>query len=431
MNNPPKRPPSANNSRPPQRSGARPTATAPRRPATAQPQTSGYRRGPETVSRASLDRRADGRTPARPGYTVRGKRRGPSNDFLLLLFIVLSVLLVALIITFIILRSTGESPERPDESTPPPAQSSTEPPAESHGPSDPVSAVGNLPEWKVTVSDPKAFIPTTVPSTVTLDASRVYSSNIIMVELSQKNSVCELGADERIFPASMTKLMTAIVACELIDDMSDTFVLTNEILFPLYNAGASMAYFIAGNAIPMIDLIYGTLLPSGADATAGLAIALCGSEEEFVKKMNEKAIEMGCYGTHFMNASGLHHDEHYSTVRDMATIMSYALDIPLIRDVICSKYYETIAPVDKLDGTLYCTWSGPLKGNESKKTVMLGAKTGYTDEAGSCLASLSKTPDGKEYVVVSAGAFYSESTGKMGKEQSFADVKYLCDTYSK
>ena len=342
----------------------------------------------------------------------------------MLCILVLSVLLAALMITFFILKASscsgegGESESTPDPSVeagindPP---QSTEPPA-------------SLKEWQSSPEDPKAFKPVSDESTITLSSSKIYSNNIIMMEVSSGRSVCEYGADTRIYPASMTKLMTVIVACDLIEDMNDTFVFTTELLYSI-ESGATQAYFKAGNPVPMVDLIYGAILPSGADACLGLAISLAGTEEEFVSLMNKKALELGCYGTHFMNVSGLHHEEHYSTVRDMAAIMAYAMENPFLRKVISARSYTTVAPVDRADGTLYCNWQSGAAADASSEATMFGAKSGYTDKAGRCLASISKTPDGKEYIIVSAGAFANDQT--LGAEQSFADVRYLCDNYIK
>lgn len=387
------------------------------------PRPSGYRRAPEEPNRRPPQNRPAARPAPQINYT-RPRRNRPSDDFLMLCILVLSVLLAALMITFFILKASscsgegGESESTPDPSVeaginaPP---QSTEPPA-------------SLKEWQISPEDPKAFKPVSDESTITLSSSKIYSNNIIMMEVSSGRSVCEYGADTRIYPASMTKLMTVIVACDLIEDMNDTFVFTTELLYSI-ESGATQAYFKAGNPVPMVDLIYGAILPSGADACLGLAISLAGTEEEFVSLMNKKALELGCYSTHFMNVSGLHHEEHYSTVRDMAAIMAYAMENPFLRKVISARSYTTVAPVDRADGTLYCNWQSGAAADASSEATMFGAKSGYTDKAGRCLASISKTPDGKEYIIVSAGAFANDQ--KLGAEQSFADVRYLCDNYIK
>ena len=351
----------------------------------------------------------------------RKYQRGPSNEALVLVLGVLSAIMVALIIILAVIKSgcnTSDNGSAFDSSSP--APESTPSVEVDNDPSDPPKL------WQPEISDPTAFVPVSDSSTVDLKSNQIYSNNVIMVDLSSGKVVCQYAADTKIYPASMTKIMTVAVACDLIEDMNDTFVFTKELLYTI-EAGATNAYFLPGNPVPMIDLIYGAIIPSGADACIGLAHALAGSEEAFVKLMNEKAAELGCTGTNFTNPIGLHNENHYSTVRDIATIMSYALENPFLRKVLTSTSYKTVAPVDRADGTLYSSWnSSALK---SDKATMIGTKSGYTPEAGRCLSSVSKTPDGREYVIVSAGAFFREDIS--GTDQTFADVKYLCDNYIK
>ena len=354
----------------------------------------------------------------------------------MLCIMILSVLLAALMITFFVIKASschgeGEVTEAPESTPAPSVDAGATDPSESQKPVETpaeTEPTPSLKDWLFSPDDPKSFRPVSDSSTITLAATKIYSNNIIMVDLSSGKSVCEYDADTRIYPASMTKLMTVVVACDLIEDMNDTFTFTTDILYSI-EAGATQAYFKAGNPVPMKDLIYGAILPSGADACLGLAISLAGSEEEFVSLMNKKALELGCYGTHFMNATGLHNNEHYSTVRDIATIMAYAMENQFLRKVITAKSYTTVAPVDRADGTLYCNWQSGYLADPSSKATMIGAKSGYTEIAGRCLASVSRTADGKEYIIVSAGAFSNDQ--KLGTEQSFADVKYLCNNYIK
>lgn len=361
-------------------------------------------------------------SPIRPPIRHRS---GLSNEALLITIIVLSVILAALITVYAILKA----PEKPTPDNDPPEST---PSVEVGGsvPNDDDPLVPQNPSWVFAPSDPKAFVPVSDSSTVTLAANAIYSNNIIMLDAKTGKVICEYQPDTVIYPASMTKIMTAIVACDLIKDMNDTFVLTNKIVDPLYNEGASMARFKVGVDIPMVDLIYGAMLPSGADATAALAIALGGSEEEFVKLMNKKAEEIGCTQTNFVNASGLHDDNHYSTVRDMATIMTHAMNNPFLRVVMSAGTYTPKAALNEGYKALKSTWYGQLGSYVSGEATMLAAKTGYTPEAGNCLASISKTEDGREYIIVSAGAYTANST-ITGKNQAFADVEKLCDTYIK
>jgi D-alanyl-D-alanine carboxypeptidase (penicillin-binding protein 5/6) len=350
----------------------------------------------------------------------------------MLMIIILAVLLVALVITFITLKVSHNKPDVPD------LPDETDPPSESVGVGEPSESTplesvitpppATLKEWQTFGKSASECRPVSDGNTVTLASTKIYSNNAIMVNATTGKVICEHEADTRIFPASMTKLMTVIVACELIEDMNDTFTFTTELLYSI-EKGATQAYFKAGNPVPMKDLLYGVILPSGADACLGLAVSLAGSEEEFVKLMNKKALELGCYDTHFMNVSGLHHEEHYSTVRDIATIMAYAMENSYLRKIITARSYKTIAPVDRADGTLYCNWQSGYAADPSSKATMIGAKSGYTELAGRCLASISRTESGVEYIIVTAGAFSNDE--KLGTEQSFADVRYLCDTYIK
>ena len=347
------------------------------------------------------------RPPVQSSYRGGSRRRGLSNEALALILVILAVILVALIVTFIIIKNADNLDSDPVEST-------SDPSVEA-GLNDPDE---ERPEWQPNIENASAFKPKTDSSTVTLAADEIDSKHAIMVDAATGKVVCEYGADARIYPASMTKLMTVIVACELIDDMNETFTFSKELLYTI-EAGSSNAYFKAGNPVPMVDLIYGAILPSGADACLGLANALAGSEEAFVDLMNKKAKELGCTGTNFTNAIGLHNDNHYSTARDIATIMAYATENPFLKKVITATSYKTVAPVDRVDGTLYSSWQV----GSSTKAKIFGAKSGYTPEAGCCLASISKTNDGREYIIVTAEAD--------AKAKTFSDASRLCDKYIK
>lgn len=247
------------------------------------------------------------------------------------------------------------------------------------------------------------------------DATRVldlelYSSAAILVDVQKGTVLAEKNPDEKIYPASMTKIMTLLVAAENLPDLDATFTMTQAIIDPLYLAGASMAGFVDGEAVTMRDLLYGAVVPSGAEATEALAQAVAGSEEAFVALMNEKAAALGLTNTHFMNTSGLHDENHYSTVREIALILEAALQNETCAEVLRAENYTAGKTEQHPDGLamtnkfLYRVHHEYALGGAE----ITAAKTGYTAEAMNCCASAGKTPDGREVICVTANAWTGE-----------------------
>lgn len=201
----------------------------------------------------------------------------------------------------------------------------------------------------------------------------------------QKNS------EEKIYPASLTKMMTAIVAIENLPDLQGKIKLTKSTFQGLYKADASMAGFQPGEQVRAIDLLYGVMLPSGAECCIGLADQIAGSERNFVKIMNQKAAGLGMDNTHFENAIGLHNENHYTTVKDLSILLRHALQNDTFREIFTSSRHST-QPTNKHPGgiTFYSTMFEDLNNQNIIDGEILGGKTGYTDEAGLCLASLAK-----------------------------------------
>ena len=168
--------------------------------------------------------------------------------------------------------------------------------------------------------------PTAAENVTELTANNISSEHAVLLDVDNNTILAQRDPDARIYPASMTKIMTLLVAAEHIENMDDTFTMTYDIIAPLIDAEASRAGFEEGETVPLKDLMYGIALPSGADATTAIAIYLCGSEDEFVKLMNEKAEELGLENTHFTNASGLYDPNHYSTATDIAMLMSAVME---------------------------------------------------------------------------------------------------------
>lgn len=248
----------------------------------------------------------------------------------------------------------------------------------------------------------------------------VNSAYLAMYDMDNKMVVAGKDYDTKMYPASMTKVMTLIVAVENITDYSKTFSLSYEQFEKLYVQDASTAMFEVGEPVNALDLLYGLILPSGADAALGLADIVAGSEEEFVKLMNLKCAELGLKNTHFTNTTGLHDDDQYTTPYEMCKIMECAMNNELCAKVLNTRTYTT-SVTDKHPDGLMLTGHAYLKLDSKKKDdiSIIGAKTGYTDAAGYCLVTCAKKNE-KKYIVVSGKAesaeFYVLDAYKMYEE---------------
>ena len=263
-----------------------------------------------------------------------------------------------------------------------------------------------LPEPEPEPEQPGLALAQATEQTKTLDLE-LYSSSAVLVDVQSGKVLAEKGMDEKIYPASMTKVMTLLVAAENLPDLDATFTMTQAIIDPLYLAGASMAGYVNGETVTMRDLLYGAVVPSGAEATEALAQAVAGSEEAFVAMMNEKAAALGLTNTHFMNTSGLHDENHYSTVCEIALILQAALENETCTEILSAENYRASETEQHPDGLamtnkfLYRVHHEyALNGAE-----ITAAKTGYTAEAMNCCASAGTTPDGRSVICVTANAW--------------------------
>lgn len=214
----------------------------------------------------------------------------------------------------------------------------------------------------------------------------------------------EINGEQQMYPASMTKIMTTIVAIENLKDLDQEITLTNEMFEGLYEQDATQAGFQPGETVRAIDLLYGVMLPSGAECCIALADTISGSEADFVTLMNEKAAKLGMSGTNFCDTTGLHDANHYSTAKDIAVLLKYALRNDTFREIIESPYHSTPATNIHPDGiTFYSTMFKNLSDTAVTDGQIMGGKTGYTGEAGHCLASFAEI-DGTEYILVTGGA---------------------------
>ena len=251
-------------------------------------------------------------------------------------------------------------------------------------------------------SNPSARIPQGPSSLASYGGLR--SPNAILVRLNDRAIVMKQNGEEKIYPASLTKIMTVIIAIENLRDLNAEIKLSDSMFLELYDADASMAGFLPGERVSGIDLIYGAMLPSGAESCIALADKIAGSEQSFVKLMNKKAAGLGMKDSHFANTTGLHDKGHYSTVQDLAILLCYALKNDTFRTVFTTARHSIWSTNRHPDGiTLFSKMFTELDGRDITNGEILGGKTGYTEEAGLCLASLARV-DKQEYILVTAGA---------------------------
>lgn len=237
--------------------------------------------------------------------------------------------------------------------------------------------------------------------------SKVSSPYAALLDVNNHKIIAGKQADTKMYPASMTKIMTLIVVTDNIDKIPQTYTFEFEMLNRLFREEASVAGFLEGETVDVEDLLYGLILPSGADAAEALAIMVAGSNEEFAKLMNAKCNELGLKHTRFANPTGLYDGEQYTTPAEMAMIMEYAMRDELRAKVLGTYQYKTKATAQHPEGIqLTSTMYSRIYGNEAPGVLVKGGKTGFTNEAGSCLVSYAVTNKGNAYVFCTGGATY-------------------------
>lgn len=246
---------------------------------------------------------------------------------------------------------------------------------------------------------------TATETTFAPDEAMVGSSNSILIDLSNDTIIAEKGAYERISPASMTKVLTILVAAEHIQNPDDLFTVTSEMTsYSLVN-GCNAAGFVGGETVSVRDLCYGTILPSGGEAALALATYVAGSHEAFVELMNQKLEELGLSDTaHFTNCIGLYDENHYCTAYDMAMIMKAAITNDFAREVLSAKVYTTSMTEQNPEGLILSNWF--LRRIEDKDCggTVVAAKTGFVNESGNCAVSYFVSASGCPYLCVTLHA---------------------------
>lgn len=230
------------------------------------------------------------------------------------------------------------------------------------------------------------------------------SQYIYVFDREAESGIYEKNAESRAYPASLTKIMTTIVALENIEDLSATAPIDIETYKDMVASNASMAGFFGMEAVTYRDLLYGTILSSGGEAANSLAIHVAGNVEKFVQMMNDKANEIGLNDTNFINPEGLHDKNQYTTASDMAKLLDYALNNGHFKAIFTKETFLTTATADHPDGILLnSTVLSHLNKNEQNGFEIIGGKSGTTYEAGQCWATLALI-NSNEYINIVMGA---------------------------
>lgn len=216
-------------------------------------------------------------------------------------------------------------------------------------------------------------------------ALELNSNNAVLYNLNENTVIFEKNKDEITSIASLTKIMTTLVAIENITDYNQTVTVNSSMLTGLKEANAAVIGLKAGHKVTYKDLLYGTFLASGADATRALTISIAGSENNFVNMMNEKAKELGLTNTNFTNTTGLDTKTgQTSTVDEVAKLLLKALENEMFSEIFYTKSYTFSNRLM----TVYSTLEKTAETYNIDISGVLGGKTGYTTAAGRCLASI-------------------------------------------
>ena len=255
------------------------------------------------------------------------------------------------------------------------------------------------------------FLPSLVYA---LEIDGLNSKNVIVYNIDNNKIIYEKNGDKEVPIASLTKIMTTIVSIEEIKDLKETVVITSEMLKGI-PWDATVAGLKVNDKVTYEDLLYSSMIPSGADATQALAISLTVSIDNFVKLMNKKAKDLNLAHTNFVNTTGLDIDNHYSSVKDVLTLLNYSLKNPTFKKVYETKYYTTSNNIE-----LKSTLSHYNEYLNYDLSFIKGSKTGYTDDAGLCLSTESLI-DGAKIITVTTGADYTYD----GYYNNMKDIKKI------
>ena len=257
----------------------------------------------------------------------------------------------------------------------------------------------------------------------------VQAEGVYLINLDTDTLIYQKNAHKKLYPASVTKIMTCLLLVENVPDLDNTIIRAKAaILGTFANQNVSLAGILAGEELTARELLYCMLLQSRNEAASIVADYL-GDESinNFIAMMNARAKELGAKNTNFVNPHGLHDDNHYTTAYDMALIAKEALKHDVIKE-IASTYSYKLRKTNKRDGEwLVSTNKMMLKSSDYYRSYIKGLKTGTTTPAGKCFIAYANK-GGYNYLSVMLGAPYKDQNGNVYAENySFSETAKLCD----
>lgn len=256
------------------------------------------------------------------------------------------------------------------------------------------------------------------------DNLKIYSDAVILIENQTGKTLYEKNSEQKMYPASTTKILTAILSIEK-GNLNDKVTVSKTAIAQM-KPGYTSAYLSEGEIISVEDLLKVLLINSANDASNVLAEYISGSIDSFVTLMNEKSKELGCTNTHFVTTNGLHDDNHYTTAKDLAIIARYCMQNETFRKIVSMKKC-VIPATNKSEERIYKNTNdliNPTSGYYYPSCI--GIKTGFTSEAKNCLISAC-SKNGLQVIAVVLGASITENH----KSARYVDSKTLYDyTYS-
>ena len=289
----------------------------------------------------------------------------------------------------------------------------------------------------------------------TLDVSTdkdIDSGAIVLTDITDGVVVAGKNADEKVYPASMTKVMTLLVACENAKDANAKLTVTEEMINKYKqagNAGGSVAFeWKAGYTVSVEDVLHLIIYQSDTFACWLIADYVAGSEAQFVELMNAKAAALGLTATHFTNCTGLYNAEHYTTCREMAAIMAAAMNNPAAEAVLGrnTQYFVNVYSEGKSESEsvgMWCDWytdrlesykysnTAARYAGKGSDIMIVGGKTGYEDIPTACFVTAGVDDvTGRRYVCVQVGRV-NKDQGKIDKRTSTFDTREMYWKYAK